>query len=234
MEKASLYLGRPRSPGAPPAAGADTTGPGSPVGLRPPFGPGPVVPSHPDRRAALILSVASHPPPSRHWSALARLRYLRWVSAQRDKPDSRRAKASRTGRARAAEMRARAPGRGRPLANEALRCARTPHGLQARHGGPDDLAPPTRLPESASLDAVHGTCFLFVVVRARVAMRGTEEEVAGSLFGHVDLGERIPARHPLRAIRRGSGTGRGALRDPSAPSVGGDAGAAGGGASAQR
>ena len=59
MEKASLYLGRPRSPGAPPAAGADTTGPGSPVGLRPPFGPGPVVPSHPDRRAALILSVAS-------------------------------------------------------------------------------------------------------------------------------------------------------------------------------
>ena len=32
-------------------------------------------------------------------------------------------------------------------------------------------------------------------------MRGTDE-AAGSLFSHVDLGERVPARHPLRLIRR--------------------------------
>ena len=43
-------------PAPPPAAGADTTGPGSP------FGPGPVVPSHPDCRAALTLFVAPQQP----------------------------------------------------------------------------------------------------------------------------------------------------------------------------
>ncbi len=32
-------------------------------------------------------------------------------------------------------------------------------------------------------------------------MRGTDE-AAGSLFSHVDLEERVPARHPLRVIRR--------------------------------
>ena len=32
-------------------------------------------------------------------------------------------------------------------------------------------------------------------------MRGTDE-AAGSLFSYVDLQERIPARHPLRLIRR--------------------------------
>ena len=32
-------------------------------------------------------------------------------------------------------------------------------------------------------------------------MRGTDE-AAGSLFSHVDLEERVPARHPLRLIRR--------------------------------
>ena len=70
MEKAPLYLGRPRSPGAPPAAGADTTWPGPPVGLRPPFGPGRAAPSHPDRRANFILIVAPHAkaPMIRIWS----------------------------------------------------------------------------------------------------------------------------------------------------------------------
>ena len=32
-------------------------------------------------------------------------------------------------------------------------------------------------------------------------MRGTDE-ASGSLFSDVDLAERIPARHPLRNIRR--------------------------------
>ena len=32
-------------------------------------------------------------------------------------------------------------------------------------------------------------------------MRGTDE-ASGSLFSYVDLGERIPARHPLRKIRQ--------------------------------
>lgn len=32
-------------------------------------------------------------------------------------------------------------------------------------------------------------------------MRGTDE-AAGSLFSYVDLEERVPARHPLRLIRR--------------------------------
>ena len=32
-------------------------------------------------------------------------------------------------------------------------------------------------------------------------MRGTDE-AAGSLFSYVDLDERVPARHPLRLIRR--------------------------------
>ena len=32
-------------------------------------------------------------------------------------------------------------------------------------------------------------------------MRGTDE-ASGSLFSYVDLEERIPARHPLRLIRR--------------------------------
>jgi hypothetical protein len=32
-------------------------------------------------------------------------------------------------------------------------------------------------------------------------MRGTDE-ATGSLFSHVDLEERIPARHPLRTIRQ--------------------------------
>jgi len=32
-------------------------------------------------------------------------------------------------------------------------------------------------------------------------MSGTDE-AAGSLFSHVDLEERVPARHPLRLIRR--------------------------------
>jgi hypothetical protein len=32
-------------------------------------------------------------------------------------------------------------------------------------------------------------------------MRGTDE-TSGSLFSDVDLAERIPARHPLRNIRR--------------------------------
>jgi hypothetical protein len=34
-----------------------------------------------------------------------------------------------------------------------------------------------------------------------VMMRGTDE-TSGSLFGYVDLEERIPARHPLRNIRQ--------------------------------
>ena len=34
-----------------------------------------------------------------------------------------------------------------------------------------------------------------------VAMRGTDE-ASGSLFSYVDLEERVPARHPLRLIRR--------------------------------
>ena len=69
MEKASLYLGRPRSPGAP--AGGGGRHDGAPIS-----GPGPVVPSHPDCRAALTLFVAPHagdgraaeqqPPPAPH------------------------------------------------------------------------------------------------------------------------------------------------------------------------
>ena len=51
----------------------------------------------------------------------------------------------------------------------------------------NDPTPSSRLLENASLDAVYGTCFLFVVVRARVAMRGTDE-VAGSLFRVVPWG----------------------------------------------
>ena len=34
-----------------------------------------------------------------------------------------------------------------------------------------------------------------------VAMRGTDE-ASGALFSYVDLEERVPARHPLRLIRR--------------------------------
>ncbi len=36
---------------------------------------------------------------------------------------------------------------------------------------------------------------------AGVMVRGTDE-AAGSLFSYVDLEERVPARHPLRLIRR--------------------------------
>jgi len=32
-------------------------------------------------------------------------------------------------------------------------------------------------------------------------MRGSDEKT-GSLFGYVDLEERVPAKHPLRLIRR--------------------------------
>jgi len=51
------------------------------------------------------------------------------------------------------------------------------------------------------LDAVLGTWFTLCTVTVGVAMRGTDE-AAGSLFSHVDLEERVPARHPLRLIRR--------------------------------
>jgi hypothetical protein len=53
----------------------------------------------------------------------------------------------------------------------------------------------------SALDAASGTCFTLGMVAVGVAMRGTDG-ATGSLFGHVDLEERVPTRHPLRLIRR--------------------------------
>jgi hypothetical protein len=50
-------------------------------------------------------------------------------------------------------------------------------------------------------------------------MRGSDER-SGELFSYVDLEDRIPARHPLRLIRRGIESipaGTGAASGPSSP-----------------
>ena len=55
--------------------------------------------------------------------------------------------------------------------------------------------------KKSAFDLSCGTWFTLRAVASGVMMRGTDE-ARGSLFGDVDLEERIPVRHPLREVRR--------------------------------